>query len=132
MLGRDFNLQDTLVRNNIALRGFIAPSEKTGSGYRSDHNLADAGTGLFVDPATGDFRLRADATAAIDTGSTDVPHLGDTEGAPDLGALERGADDWIDTDDADPPAPQRSGGTGTQRRHRAAHLGRPDRRHASA
>ncbi len=91
-----FNMADTLVRNNICSGSVLDNGGNIAPSYTADHNLEDAPEALFVDPATGDYRLRADASAAIDAGSTAVPSPGPLAGAPDLGCFERGHDDWLE------------------------------------
>ncbi|MFW5751454.1 MAG: right-handed parallel beta-helix repeat-containing protein, partial [Planctomycetota bacterium] len=90
-----FNMADTLVRNNICAGSVLDGGGHIDPSYTADHNLEQATDALFIDPAAGDYRLRADASAAIDAGSTAVPNPGALAGAPDIGCFERGHDDWL-------------------------------------
>lgn len=80
-----------LIRNNI-VSSVIATGDTV-----ADHNhLLTAGDDLFVDPGYFDFHLRADATAVIDVGSSDLAPSEDLDGIVrpqgagiDLGCYER-------------------------------------------
>jgi lysophospholipase L1-like esterase len=89
----------TEIVNNLVHGGI----QNEGGDARLNHNLASDLDGFFEDTANGNLSLTKAATGAIDQGVVlnDVPRdfRGNLrKGAPDLGALEFGADpvNWID------------------------------------
>lgn len=76
-----------LIRNNIAA------SFTTSGDTLEDHNYRlNSAEEVFVDPQNGDYRLRADATGVIDTGSADQAPDADLAGTsrPQGGGVDMG------------------------------------------
>lgn len=97
-------VDDCDVRNNITAQGAV-PFSGGGSGtFRS--NLIGADADLLIDPAHGDLRLHADAAAAIDQGEAIPPYTDAvSDGSPDIGALEFGAEPWAAGSSLPAPTP---------------------------
>lgn len=97
------------VVNNLTNRGVPDRMDRLDPTYKQDHNLqTDDMDSYVVDVDSGDFRL-IDGSPAIDAGvaveGLAHPTTGD---APDVGALEAGADDWtinVGADWVHEPAP---------------------------
>ncbi len=82
------DMPDTVVANNI-----FTDEVRLGKGAEAHHNYRKKNPG-FVNAEAGDFRLRPDSPC-IDAGVPvqDIPGKATGE-APDLGARERGAEQW--------------------------------------
>jgi hypothetical protein len=86
-----FSETDATIANNLTRR----ITARDGATATLESNLEDAPSALFVDVPSLDFRLREDASEAIDRGvvhaesGIDLDGKPRTDGAPDLGAYER-------------------------------------------
>jgi parallel beta-helix repeat protein len=93
MASRRQNLSETRIFNNI-FNPHISMTVVNSEVVFLTNNMVNASLKNFVDPANGDYTLRADS-AAVDAGMLYPPHTdGFTGDAPDLGAFERGKQPW--------------------------------------